>query len=703
MAPYSVRELFWTYGPLTKEGTILMNYDSQNENNGISAAVVVLLIGLSLAAGYALGYYNFLGFSRTKEVTAPLKQEAKERFIVPLGNAAKKGGKEPKVVIVAFSDYECPFCQKGDATMDELLKKYGDTLAIYHRHYPLISMHPNAQPAAKAALAAREQGENHFWDYHQKLFANRKELDGPSLLKYAKEINLDIQKFQDDLKNNDSKYDAAIAEDMRLASSLNVTGTPAFFVNGIFVSGAQPLEAFSKIIDEEIHLADKLLSSGITPSNLYNTITKDAKAPTVIRQKPERKQYVQDMTIYKVPIENSPFDGKADAPITLVAFSDFKCGYCAKAETTLNALRDKYKNLLRIVYKQALTVSGDDTLPSRAFLAAFTMGKGEEIRSWLYANARTLSKETILAWAKTQGLSEKKFDDAMNSPKYAEQITSETGLFASLNNRGTPAFFVNGRVIKGNQPIGVFTDLIDKLLEEHTKTLADKKIPAKNYYDFIQKEAKTSLPSEGSAQENKEKPGAVRVAIEPGNGPSWGNEKAPVTIVVVSDFQCPFCQKGAATIEKIKSLYDTSVRVVFRNYPLPFHNMAKPAALAALSAHKQNKFWEMHNLLFQNQKEWKTGDVSMETYAKQLGLDVEKFKAAMNDPALLKDIEDDMAYTTGLTGSVGTPTFYINGRKLEGAQPLEIFKQVIDEEIAAASAQGKKTKPAKTRKSSLAI
>ncbi|MFB6350603.1 MAG: DsbA family protein, partial [Bradymonadaceae bacterium] len=134
-----------------------------------------------------------------------------------------------------------------------------------------------------------------------------------------------------------------------------------------------------------------------------------------------------------------------------------------------------------------------------------------------------------------------------------------------------------------------------------------------------------------------------------GDAPTHGPDNAPVTIVEFSDFQCPFCNKGYKRIEKIKENYPEDVRVVFKHYPLPFHKQAKPAARAAMAAREQGDkyFWKMHDKLFENQKQWKNGDVASITakWAKEMGMDVDKFKKDLknNKKAYNKKIKADMA------------------------------------------------------------
>lgn len=165
------------------------------------------------------------------------------------------------------------------------------------------------------------------------------------------------------------------------------------------------------------------------------------------------------------------------------------------------------------------------------------------------------------------------------------------------------------------------------------------------------------------------------VKVDVGNAPTKGPKDAKVTIVEFSDFECPFCSRGANTIEEVLKAYPKDVRVAFKNLPLPFHKNAKPAAIAALAAGKQGKFWEMHDVFFKNQKGL-TSELFLKT-AKDLGLNMEQFKKDLTDKDLAAQVDADEKLARKL-GISGTPGFTVNGVLVKGAYPVSHFKQIID-------------------------
>jgi protein-disulfide isomerase len=162
------------------------------------------------------------------------------------GRPARGGNEQAPVTIVEFSDYECPFCKRAEETVKKVLAAYGDKIRFVYRHYPL-EFHATARPAAEASACAGAQGK--FWEYHDKLFASS-DLTDAKLKALAGEVGVDQAKFDECFAKKQFKGD--IDKDMADASSVGVTGTPAFFINGRMLSGAQPFEKFKEVIDEEL-------------------------------------------------------------------------------------------------------------------------------------------------------------------------------------------------------------------------------------------------------------------------------------------------------------------------------------------------------------------------------------------------------------------------------------------------------------------
>jgi len=164
-----------------------------------------------------------------------------------------RGPADAPVVIVAFSDYQCPFCKRVEPTIDAVMAKYPTQVRLVFRHLPLDGLHPQARPAALAAVCAESQGK--FWEYHTLLFANQQALGSEDLDKYAATAGLDVPAFKTCLQSPETAQ--RVQNDAEAARAAGITGTPAFFINGLLISGARPIEDFEKWIDQEIAAAPK--------------------------------------------------------------------------------------------------------------------------------------------------------------------------------------------------------------------------------------------------------------------------------------------------------------------------------------------------------------------------------------------------------------------------------------------------------------
>ncbi|MBU3957350.1 DsbA family protein [Patescibacteria group bacterium] len=166
---------------------------------------------------------------------------------------------------------------------------------------------------------------------------------------------------------------------------------------------------------------------------------------------------------------------------------------------------------------------------------------------------------------------------------------------------------------------------------------------------------------------------------------SKGKEDASVTIVEFSEYQCPYCGRYVAeTYPQILEEYGDKIRYVFHDYPLSFHPHAQKLAEVARCAGDQDQYWEMHDLIFENQGVWSSKqnvETDINSYVSQLGLDKEKFDECLVSGKYTQAVKDDSELGTEV-GVQGTPTFFINGQKLVGAQPFESFKAIIDAELA---------------------
>lgn len=214
-----------------------------------------VLVVVAFAVGVLTGFFIW-GYDQTSvnanqpagQVEAVTQEPQYVRYDISTEGYPSLGPDDAPITIVEFGDFECPFCKKfHQETFQSLLDAYPGQIRFVYRNLPLTSIHPNAMPAAVAALCANEK--NVFWEYHNKLF-NGDVLSRDIYMQYATDLNLNAEEFTACLDSG--KFDDFISQDMDFAFNLGVQSTPTFFVNGLAIVGAQPLSSFQNLIDKEL-------------------------------------------------------------------------------------------------------------------------------------------------------------------------------------------------------------------------------------------------------------------------------------------------------------------------------------------------------------------------------------------------------------------------------------------------------------------
>lgn len=244
--------------------------------------------------------------------------------------------------------------------------------------------------------------------------------------------------------------------------------------------------------------------------------------------------------------------------------------------------------------------------------------------------------------------------------------------------------FIKKYIIKDKEP----TDA------EINAFLQERKIPKEQVnaqlkqriVSFLKNEMNANAIDAWMAKKTKDKPIEVYfnrpqrpyfdVAV--GNAPTFGKGDAKVTIIEYSDFQCPYCARAAETLKQIKKKYGNKVQIAFKQFPLNFHNHARNAAHASLCASEQSSdsFWKMHDKMFENQQQ--LDNDGLKKLAKESGLNIEKYDQCMSSKKFDKQITEEINEGNRL-GIRSTPTFFVNGRLISGAQPIEVFSEEIDQ------------------------
>lgn len=410
------------------------------------------------------------------KIEAPAKKAGKETKAerVPLLGAKIKGNEKALVTIVEFSDYACPYCSKAHATVEALLKEYQGKVRLAVFEHPL-PFHTTAASAAKWAYAAGQQGK--YWEARDLLFTNQKKLDDAGLATLAGNLGLDLTRLETD-KNSQAAADH-VETGLKLGKSLGAKGTPTFFVNGIRVIGAQSAESFRITIDEELGRAEAMLAKGIRPENVYSKIMESAAVPGAAEAGSDScgagnencdcaeglKHEAEDNEIYKIEIGQSPTRGNANAEVTVIAFTDTECPFCAIAEERIRMLEKEYGGKIRVVYKNMpMPFHKNAQLAAKAMLAAHKQGKFFEYKDVLFKHQEAQERANLLTYAEDLGLDVNRFTRDMDDRTTDEAVQADIAEARRVTVAGTPTFFINGRKLIGAQPFEAFRKQVDNAL-----------------------------------------------------------------------------------------------------------------------------------------------------------------------------------------------------------------------------------------------
>jgi len=653
------------------------------------------------------GLYNeIVKHGLTKKVQQPRKNnknkprpgtpDPNKVYYNSIANAPVKGPKDALVTIVQYSDFQCPFCSRVEPTVDQVMKDYAGKVRVIWKNFPL-GFHKNAMPAAEASQAIYAlKGDAAFWKAHNKFFHNQRKLAPEFYTATAKELGVDMGKFENAIAKH--TYQAVIKKQMSEGSKVGTRGTPAFYINGRFLSGAQPIGNFKKIIDQELKKAQLMVKKGVAKNKIYETLMKGAERKLAAAPQRRRPGAPDPAKAYYNDIKNAPVKGNKDALVTIVQYSDFQCPFCSRVEPTVDAVMKKYAGKVRVIWKNFPLGFHKNAMPAAEASQAIYALKGDaafwKAHNKFFHNQRKLTPEFYTATAKELGVDMGKFENAIAKHTYQAVIKKQMSEGSRVGTRGTPAFYINGRFLSGAQPIGNFEKIIDEELKK-AEAMVKKGVAKNKIYETIMKTAEKKLSANAAPQ--KRRPGSPDPAKVYYNningGPARGPKDALVTIVQYSDFQCPFCSRVEPTMDRIMKEYAGKVRIIWMNNPLGFHKNAMPAAEATYSIYKlkgDKAFWKAHAKFFHNQKK-----LSSEFYtatAKELGVDMGKFEDATAKHTYVSVIKSQQAQGARI-GARGTPAFFINGRFLSGARPFDHFKKLIDEELKKAETMVKKGTP----------
>lgn len=417
------------------------------------------------------------------------------RFHVELGEREQEyalGGEQPLVTIVFWTDYACPPCGRTWKVMKNLVEDYGDDIRVVFRAGTVPGFQ-HGERATEAAFAAGAQGK--FWEMHWRLFEHPDDFSRPVLRKHAEAIGLDVNQFMDDLDTG--RFSGRRIRDRREATELGISALPAGFANGLYIIGFKEEAGWHALIDREITTARRMMQDGTKRADVYAEFIRTAKRGRVDDDNPEAKRLREERQQavaahqptmlqgpdpkqrYALPT-GAPGIGPEDAPVVIVEFLDYQCGFCRKAhEEILPALREQYPDDIRIELRHLpLEIHPAAAAAARAVITADVQGQAPAFHEALWNLGKDgepvgLGFSTFKRVAGEIGLDVEAFERDFQTREVSEKLAADVLLARRLGVRGTPGFFINGRFVDGARSVGTFTALIDEELARAEQLAAE--------------------------------------------------------------------------------------------------------------------------------------------------------------------------------------------------------------------------------------
>ena len=339
-------------------------------------------------------------------------------LIPPLAVADEKAEDPPEVTVEVFADFQCPYCAQFAKTVRQLQSNgvEGVKTNVVFKNFPL-SFHPDAQLAAQAAMAAREQGK--FWEMHDLLYANQAALKREDLLRTATKLGLDMDRFSKDLDSDRVKQ--IVVADFFEGMKLGVQGTPTFFINGKSYSGAMPYEKVKQLVVDEF---GKKRAIAEIPDTLLS-------------------------------------EGPAGAPLTIEFFADLESPISQSAKRVLDQIIAQHPSEVRVQFRNfPLSFHPLAGMAHGAAMAAARDGHFWEFVTYILDHQETLREQDLIAYAGMLGMDKTKFAETIEQRRYAPRVDADLAQGFQRGVRGSPVIFVNNRRIDGVPSIQTLTDYV---------------------------------------------------------------------------------------------------------------------------------------------------------------------------------------------------------------------------------------------------
>ncbi len=416
---------------------------------------------------------------------------------------------------------------------------------------------------------------------------------------------------------------------------------------------------------------------------------------------PDKPRIRIDAERYRVPLLAGEIARGGETPlVTIVIYTDYACPPCGRTWSVVDNLLEDYGDDIRVIFR-SYTVPGFGR-GEEAVEAAFAAGAQDkfwEMHAELFEHIGAFDRPTLRKHAQSIGLDVPRFMDDLDTGAHTGTRMRHRREAKRLGIIGLPASFVNGLYMAGYADEATWHAILDEEIARSKELLAAG-TPRAELYDKIMASASTKRVQspKGAAELKKDLDERAKLTNPPANlkppehdkrydvavgeSPTLGPDTAPVQVVELLDFQCPYCRKAHEELLAAREKHGDDVQFVVRHVPLEIHTAAKGAAKASVAAGKQGKFWPYHDAIFAH--EGALDRAAFLKIAADLGLDDETFRADLDSTAVAQAVDDDLRLSLKL-GVVATPGFFINGRFISGFRPGQLGGLIAEELDAAAA------------------
>jgi protein-disulfide isomerase len=366
--------------------------------------------------------------------------------------------------------------------------------------------------------------------------------------------------------------------------------------------------------------------------------------------------------------------GPEDAWVEIVEFSEFTCAICQPVAAAIASIAQQHGDRIRVVFRHSPSRNPGSLLAAQAAVVAGREGRFWSLHDLLFATTG-LTRKVIRDQVRRLGLNPDKVDRAMKERDVGSEIDADRALASRLGLTGSPHVFVNGRLISSPISLASIKRAVSGELVRG-EALLSTGIPASDIHSLLMADAREAIPTRALSES------AIKISDRvydvPLDGAHRRGAASPlVHIAVFTDLECPFSARLTSLLNSFLAGQMDDVQLVFKHLPLAAHRRALAAARAVEAAGEQRRFWEMHDLILEDQG--RLSDRDFDDNARRLGLDLVVFRGALESRRVRNRIDADRVLAARL-GVVASPTMFLNGRRLTGRPSLDLLESLVENE-----------------------